>query len=62
MWGMAYSTKPPISPFWKAMARFEQGLIQKALKATNGSQRQAAKLLGVSRAFLESRLKGNPGG
>jgi len=39
-----------------AMRRLEQALIAEALKATNGNQVAAARLLGISRSTLRSKL------
>jgi DNA-binding protein Fis len=41
-----------------AMTRLERALIDEALKATGGNQVAAARLLGISRSTLRSKIPG----
>jgi DNA-binding NtrC family response regulator len=52
--GAGLSEPPPLHEL--AMTRLEQSLIAEALKATNGNQVAAAKLLGISRSTLRAKL------
>jgi DNA-binding NtrC family response regulator len=49
-------TQPPVHEL--AMHRLEQALIREALKITGGNQVAAARLLGISRSTLRSKLPG----
>jgi two-component system, NtrC family, nitrogen regulation response regulator GlnG len=44
-----------------AMTRLERALIDEALKATGGNQVAAARLLGISRSTLRSKIPGAGG-
>lgn len=52
--GVGLAEPPPLHQL--AMNRLEQALIAEALKATNGNQVAAARLLGISRSTLRSKL------
>jgi DNA-binding protein Fis len=52
--GAGLAEPPPLHEL--AMTRLEQALIAEALKATNGNQVAAAKLLGISRSTLRAKL------
>ncbi len=57
--GTAAPEPPPIHEV--AMSRLERALIDEALKATGGNQVAAARLLGISRSTLRSKLPGSGG-
>jgi Nif-specific regulatory protein len=57
--GAAAVEPPPIHE--AAMTRLERTLIEEALKATGGNQVAAARLLGISRSTLRSKLPGAGG-
>jgi DNA-binding NtrC family response regulator len=54
--GAAAAEPPPIHDL--AMTRLESALIGEALKATGGNQVAAARLLGISRSTLRSKISG----
>jgi transcriptional regulator with GAF, ATPase, and Fis domain len=57
--GVAAAEPPAIHE--AAMSRLERALIDEALKATGGNQVAAARLLGISRSTLRSKIPGAGG-